>query len=633
MRTKNILLVLICFVAFPGYLFALESSSSGSAPNSATTAASSESSSQTGKPSISTITDDRQSPTREATKRPDQHEPIQQEITINRNSSFQAYVLKSTGSSLGVFGRELFGNVPSTYAPLGAVQVNSDYVIGPGDDLQIRGWGMVDINLNVTVSRSGEIYLPRIGSVQVAGVKYRDLQGYLKKAIGRIFTNFELSVAIVKTRSVQIYIVGHAERPGTYTLSAMSTLLNALFASGGPSVTGSMRNIKLKRGTGPLVSFDLYDILLSGDTSKDTALQDGDVIYIPPVGPLVALFGDVKKPAIYELQQKTSIAEIVRWAGGFESAANLKKVIIEKNIDKRYQTLAEIESDWASIETNLAQLEVQPTDIIRVFAPGAVAFQLKAERAFVGVDGPVIQSGVYQLEKGETLKALITRIGGVTSNGYIYGTRLNRESVRREQQAQIDNTVDRFEKDLDANYRERIAREADPEKSAIILKQVEFQRSLLAKLRAFKADGRIILGLKEFDSKVTDLPDFPLEDGDRIFIPQKSTTVSVLGSVYQQNTFIYKPDYSVNDYIEKAGGVNPSADKSMVFRICADGTLQSKKHGGWTGSINPGDAIVVPEKIIKIDGFGTSFMTALKDWTTILYQFGLAAVGFKTLQN
>jgi polysaccharide biosynthesis/export protein len=632
MRTKKLLLVLICIVAFPGYLFALESSNFVSAPSSATTASTSESSPQTGRASItsiSTISDDRQSPYRESTKRTEEHEPIRQEININTHSSFQSYVAKSTGSSLEVFGRELFGKVPSTFAPLEAVQVNSDYVIGPGDDLQIRGWGMVDINLNVTVSRSGEVYLPRVGSVQVAGVKYRDLQGCLKKAVGRIFTNFELSVTIVKTRSVQIYVVGHAQRPGTYTLSAMSTLLNAIFASGGPSVTGSMRNIKLKRGTGSLVSFDLYDILLSGDTSKDTALQDGDVIYIPAVGPLVALFGDVKKPAIYELRQKTSIADIVRWAGGFESAANLKKVIIEKNIDKQYQTVAEIESDWASIESNLVKLEVHPTDIIRVFAPGAVAFQLKAERAFVGVDGAVMQSGLYQLEKGETLKALLTRTGGATSNGYIFGTRLNRESVRRDQQAQIDITVDRLEKDLDANYRERIARETDPEKSAITLKQVEFQRALLAKLRAFKADGRIILGLKELDCKVTDLPDFPLEDGDQIFIPQKSMTVSVLGSVYQQNTFIYKPDYSVNDYIENAGGVNPSADKSMVFRICADGTLQSKKHGGWGGSVNPGDAIVVPEKISS----GTSFMTVLKDWTTILYQFGLGAAGLKTLKN
>ena len=178
----------------------------------------------------------------------EQDQVIAGKSIIPVKSSFQLYVESSTGKLLDVFGRDLFRNVPSTFAPLKAVQVNADYVIGPGDALQIRGWGMVDIDVNVTVSRSGEIYLPRVGSVRVAGVKYRDLQGYLKKAVGKIFKSFELSASIAQTRSVQIYVVGHALRPGSYSLSAMSTMLNALFASGGPAVTGSMRNIKLKRG-------------------------------------------------------------------------------------------------------------------------------------------------------------------------------------------------------------------------------------------------------------------------------------------------------------------------------------------------------------------------------------------------
>jgi len=547
--------------------------------------------------------------------------------------SFQSYVANSTGVSLGMFGRELFGNVPSTYAPLSGAQVNADYVIGPGDALQIRGWGMVDIDLNVTVNRSGEIYLPRVGSVNVAGVKYRDLQGHLKKAISRIYTNFELTASIAQTRSVQIYILGHAQRPGTYTLSAMSTLLNALFASGGPSVTGTMRDIQLKRGTAAPVSIDLYDMLLNGDKSMDRSLQDGDVIYIPEVGSLVALFGNVKKPAIFELNKMTSLAEVVKWAGGFESAADLKQVIVEKSVDNRYQTIAELQADEVSATKMLSKIVLHPTDIIRVFAPGTIPFQVKVARAFVLVDGAVKQPGVFQVEKNETLKGLVARAGGVDEKGFVYGAVFTRESVRREQQIKIDQTVERFEMDLDANYRERLARESDPEKLAMIQKQIEFQRGLISKLRAFKADGRIILGLNEFESTINDLPELPLEDGDKILIPEKSSTVSVLGSVYQQNTFIYKPGYRANDYIEKAGGVNPSADKSMTYRICADGTLQSKNHGGWSGVINPGDAIVVPEKIIKVGGIGASLVTVLKDWTTILYQFGLGAAGIRTLQQ
>ena len=637
MRYGSFLLVVLLFFSLPLRGQAAESSGAGAASSSSKGSPASSSfsapASVTGPASITNTPSDTGKPAPDNGNRTEERDAVAPSGISATTGSFQSYVASSTGASLGMFGRELFGNVPSTYAPLGGAQVNADYVIGPGDALQIRGWGMVDIDLNVTVNRSGEIYLPRVGSVNVAGVKYRDLQGHLKKAISRIYTNFELTASIAQTRSVQIYILGHAQRPGTYTLSAMSTLLNALFASGGPSATGTMRDIQLKRGTEAPVSIDLYEMLLHGDKSMDRSLQDGDVIYIPEIGPLVALFGNVKRPTIFELNKKTSLSEIVNWAGGFESAADLKHVIVEKRVENRYETIAELQAEKESITRELSNIILTPTDIIRVFVPGTIPFQVKVSRAFALVDGAVKQPGVFQIEKGETLKSLVARAGGTNEKGFAYGTIFTRESVRREQQKKIEETVDRFEKDLDNNYRERIASESDPDKLDMIQRQIGFQRGLIAKLRAFKAEGRIILGLKEFDSSVADLPDFPLEDGDRIVIPEKSATVSVLGSVYQQNTFIYHPDYSVNDYIEKAGGVNPSADKSMVYRICADGSLQSKNHGGWSGSINPGDAIVVPEKIVKVGGFGTSLVTVLKDWTMILYQFGLGAAGIRTLQQ
>ncbi|MEI6756993.1 MAG: SLBB domain-containing protein [Chlorobium sp.] len=548
---------------------------------------------------------------------------------MKRKSSFQNYVETSTGKTLDVFGRDLFRNVPSTFAPLKAVQVNMDYVIGPGDALQIRGWGMVDIDVNVTVNRNGEIYLPRIGSVKVAGVKYRDLQGYLKKAVGRIFTNFELSASIAQTRSVQIYVVGHALRPGAYTLSAMSTMLNALFASGGPAVTGSLRSIQLKRGLQPPVLFDLYDMLLFGDKSMDSSLQDGDVIYIPEVGPLVALLGDVKRPAIFELKTKTSLSEIVNWAGGFESVAGPANVIVEKSVESRYQTVAELQSDKGSIEKALSKLIVHPTDIIRVFAPGAAPLEVKVDREFVRVDGEVKQSGVVELQKGETLRSLVARIGGITDKGYVYGTKLTRESVRREQQKKISEAVDRYEKDMETSAKQRLAGENGAAQAAVITSELESQRRLAQKLRSVKAEGRIILTLKDVNAQISDLPDVPLKDGDRVYIPEKPATVDVLGAVYQQNTFIYQRERTMSDYLSLAGGVSATGDKAEIYRICADGTVKSKRHSGMGGNVNPGDAIVVPEKLKE----GIGFMATLKDLTTILYQFGLGAAGLATLKT
>ncbi|MFZ4801329.1 MAG: SLBB domain-containing protein [Chlorobium sp.] len=558
----------------------------------------------------------------------DQSQIAQGKITPVK-SSFQSFVESATGRKLDVFGRELFRNVPSTFSPLNAVQVNPDYVIGSGDVLQIRGWGMVSIDVNAIVSRNGDIYLPRVGSINVAGVKYRDLQGYLKKAVGRIFKNFELSASVLQTRSVQIYVVGHALRPGAYTLGSMSTLLNALFASGGPSVTGSMRNIKLNRGGEQPVTFDLYDILLHGDKSSDLPLKDGDVIHIQSVGPLVALFGDVKNSAIYELKQKNSLAEIVEWAGGFEAVSGVQNVIIEKSVDNHYQTVAELKSDLSSIEKKLEDIHVNPTDIIRVVAPGAAPLEVKVEREFVRVDGEVKESGVFELVKGETLRAFVARIGGVTDKAYVFGTRLNRESVRREQQQKIDESVDRYEKDIDANAKQRLSGSSDPSQGAVIAAELDSQRNLVKRLRMVKSEGRIILNLKDFNANIGDLPDFPLQNGDVVYIPEKPSTVNVIGAVYQQNAFMYQSGRYVNDYVQLAGGVSSTGDKSEMYRICADGTARSNRQGGYNGVINPGDAIVVPEKIQR----GAGLVQNLKDFTSILYQFGLGAAGLATLKT
>ncbi|MEI8033220.1 MAG: SLBB domain-containing protein [Chlorobiaceae bacterium] len=542
---------------------------------------------------------------------------------MKKKSSFQTYVETATGRELEVFGRNLFREVPTTFAPLDAVQVNPDYVVGPGDELQIKGWGMVNIEVEATVSRSGDIYIPKVGTIRVAGVKYRDLQGYLKTAIGRIFRNFELSVSIAQTRSVHIYVVGNALRPGAYTLSSMSTILNALFASGGPSTTGSLRNIKLKRSGEPVVSFDLYDMLLFGDKSSDLTLKDGDVVYIPAIGPQVALLGDVKTSAIYEMKQKTSVADLVGWAGGFESAADLKNVIVDKNIEGRYQTLAELQADWTSIDAQLSKLPVAPTDIIRVVAPGSYPLEVKVKRAFVRVDGEVNQSGVYELQKGETLKSLLSRIGGVSDKGYLYGTRLNRESVRREQQRKLEESIDRYEKDIETSSKQRIA--ADPAQAAAVASEVETQRRLVQKLRAVKAEGRIVFSLKSSSVKLADMPDFLLKDGDRLYIPETPTTVDVIGAVYSQSTFIYEPHRSVNGYLVMAGGVTPTGQKSELYRICADGSVKSNQGG----SVNPGDAIVVPERLEP----KFNIMKSLTEIATVLYQFGIGAAALKTLRN
>ena len=174
--------------------------------------------------------------------------------------------------------------------------VGPDYVIGPDDELQITVWGQLNLVRRLVVDSRGEIVLPDVGPIAVAGLPYGQVAAVLKAAMQRSYKNFDLSVTLGRMRSIQIFVVGDARRPGSYTVSSLTTLVNAVFASGGPTSRGSMRTIRLQRGDKSICEFDLYDLLMRGDTSKDAQLHGGDVILIAPAGPRVAVAGSVERP-------------------------------------------------------------------------------------------------------------------------------------------------------------------------------------------------------------------------------------------------------------------------------------------------------------------------------------------------
>ena len=249
------------------------------------------------------------------------------------------------------------------------------------------------------------------------------------------------------------------------------------------------------------------------------------------------------------------------------------------------------------------------------------------------VGGEAKQSGIFLLRKGETLRELVTRLGGANENGYLFATQLTRESVRRIQQAKLNEVADRFERDLESNATQRMGASADQANAAKLAAEVQQQRRIVEKLRAIKAEGRIVLDLPGLETQIKNLPDLPLQDGDSIYIPRRPGTIDVLGSVFQQNAFVYRPQRTVNDYIQQAGGLTVNSDKSEMYIIRADGTAKSGQSSGWFSSVgglalNPGDTVVVPEKIDR-----STFMQSLKEWTTIFYQFGLGAAGLKVLKD
>jgi polysaccharide biosynthesis/export protein len=265
------------------------------------------------------------------------------------HTEFEQMVADSAGRPLEVFGHSLFTRPPATFAPVADVQVPSDYVIGPGDELRMHMWGQIDADLRIEVDRTGRIYIPKVGEISVAGVRYGELESYLKKAVEHDFKDFSLTVAIGRLHSIQVFVVGQAKAPGVYTISSLSTLINAVFASGGPLPQGSLRHIQLRRGDTIVKEFDLYDLLVRGDKSHDVALQSGDVVFIPTVGDLVGVTGSVNTPAIYELKEGTTLGNLIQTAGGLNVVADGSNATIERIASNQARTVLQFPLDAAGL--------------------------------------------------------------------------------------------------------------------------------------------------------------------------------------------------------------------------------------------------------------------------------------------
>lgn len=249
---------------------------------------------------------------------------------VSGPNQFQRFVQETTGRLLPTYGRDLF-DTPQAYAADSALPAPADYVLGAGDEVRLQVWGPVDFNTSLTIDRNGQVNIPKVGVVTLAGVAVRDLETTLRSHLGKVFTNFQANATMGRLRGIQVYVVGQAQQPGTFQLSSLSTLVNALFASGGPNANGSMRNIELKRAGKTVSTLDLYDFIARGDKSHDLPLLSGDVIVIPPVGSRVAVTGAFDQAAIYELKSgPTSVSDILALGGGVPALATTQKALLER---------------------------------------------------------------------------------------------------------------------------------------------------------------------------------------------------------------------------------------------------------------------------------------------------------------
>jgi protein involved in polysaccharide export with SLBB domain len=271
-------------------------------------------------------------------------------------------------------------------------------VIGPGDELILQTWGQVTLNSRFTVDTTGGIYIPQVGTVHVAGLRFDQLQPSLKSQMSKTLRNFDLNVTMGQLRSIQVFVVGQARRPGSYTISSLSTLVTAIFSTGGPAPQGSLRHIQLKRAGKLVVDFDLYDILVNGDKSHDAALLPGDVIYIPTVGPQVAVSGSVRAPAIYELKtpDSTTLGDVLETAAGMTNVASRDKIRLERVDDRNMRSILEVPFDAKGKETVL-----RDGDILELVA---VVSQFKDA---ITLRGNVANPGRYMWKPGMRVRDLL----------------------------------------------------------------------------------------------------------------------------------------------------------------------------------------------------------------------------------
>lgn len=501
-------------------------------------------------------------------------------------NEFENYASKIADKPLYRFGANLLVpssrdfNVPTTTA------VPPDYRINPGDEIDVGLSGSVNAdNLRLRVDPDGNIFLPRIGGVRVAGVRYGDLQSVLAAKVSRQYQGFQVSVSIAKLHGITVYVTGFAQVPGSYTVNSLSTLINALLAAGGPSSGGSFRSIQLRRN-GKLVSdFDLYDFLLKGDKSADAILQNGDVIFIAPVGAQVAVIGSVNNEAVFEAKTNDTLTEVLIYAGGVNTGGD----------DTRLLELDTLSTDNGWIELtpgDASSRAVKRASVLRVISRIGLATPLRQQSVLITLQGEVAKPGRYYLPAGTTLAEAIDRAGGLTEDAFPYGATFTRVSVAFEQREGYARALGEAELKLTA---EPLISGRSANQNA--QDRMLATRSLIAQLKKQKPDGRFLF---PGPPGANVLPEgLVIHNNDSLYVPSVPTSVGVYGMVVSQSNVQYQPGKIIGDYLAAVGGARSIGSLKDLFVVRANGTVLAKQGGLFSAGVKsqpalPGDLIFVP---------------------------------------
>ncbi|WP_213979037.1 SLBB domain-containing protein [Sphingomonas sp. dw_22] len=517
-------------------------------------------------------------------------------------NEFEAFVSEAAGTPVRRFGAELLTPGARDFSTPPTTAVPDDYRLNPGDQLQLGLSGSVQAaNLRLTIDSEGRIFVPRVGGIAVAGVRYGDLHDVLARQISRQYRSFDLQVTIARLRGITVYVTGFANGPGSYSVSSLSTLVNAVLAAGGPASGGSLRSIQLRRG-GKLVSdFDLYDLLLKGDKSGDAVLQNGDVLYIAPAGPQVAVVGAINRQAIFEVGAGETLEDAILYAGGVSTVADSSRLLVLDSLGAR-------DAGWQQLTAAEARTRpAQRGDVIRILSNIGIARPLEQQSALVTISGEVAKPGRYYFRPGARLGDVIAQAGGLTSGAFPYASVITRDSVRQQQRVSFDRAI----RDMQLQLSTQPLVSADRARAAQ-MGNTQLIQSVVAQLREREPNGRLVFDLPVGAKTLPE--DLVLENNDTIYIPPQPVTVGVFGAVPSPASFAYRPGMTIGEFIRSAGGVQKLGDKKEIFVVRANGTVLANGKQVVREIALPGDLIFVP-----LDSNRGEFWARLRDITTSMF--------------
>jgi len=423
-----------------------------------------------------------------------------------------------TPANLRQFGYALFSGPVSTFAPLGDVPVGADYILGPGDELNLLMWGRVNRTSHLKVERDGSVLIPEIGPVEVSGLTFEQAKKLIESRAGQI-TGVQVDVTMGAIRTIQVFVIGKVEHPGLFTISALSHVSNALVASGGISKIGTLRRIELRRGNQLIREIDLYDMLLHGRTLADVRLEQGDVIFVPVIGNVVGVTGDVKDPAIYELRGQEDLAAVLRMAGGVGAFGYSQRLQVERIDNHEHR----VDLDVELLSRQFSSFAVRDGDLVKVYTV------LPERNNVVTLKGNARRPGVYEWRPDMRVSDLISEGEGVADHTY-FGYAL----IRRIEGP--DRRVHYLPVDLGAALRGPASRQVNP---------------------VLEARDELTIYAE------TDIGDLP--------------HVSISGAVRKPGSYVLSSGMRVSDLVYEAGGIKESAylNKAELARVkVIDGTAR-----------------------------------------------------------